>query len=144
MPVDVVTSVEIAQPRAVVADYVADPANATEWYANIRSVEWKTEPPLAVGSRVAFVARFLGRRLAYTYEVREHVPGERLVMSTAQGPFPMTTTYEWSDASVGTRMTLRNSGEPAGFAKLGAPLIATAMRRANEQDLERLRSILER
>lgn len=143
MPVDVVTAMEIARPRDEVATFAADPDQATRWYENIRSVEWQTAPPLAVGSRVAFVASFLGRRLAYTYEVQEHVPGERLVMRTAQGPFPMTTVYEWADAPGGTRMTLRNSGEPAGFARLGAPMIAAAMRRANEQDLRRLQRILE-
>src|SRR5207248_7276288 len=108
-------------------------------------VEWKTEPPLAVGSRIAFVARFLGRQLAYTYEIRELLPGERLVMSTEEGPFPMETTYTWADAAGGaTRMTLRNRGEPSGFSKLGAQIMATAMRRANRKDLERLKRILER
>ena len=126
------------------AAYASDVENATEWYANIASVEWETPPPMAVGSRVAFVARFLGRRLAYTYEVRELVPGERLVMSTAQGPFPMETTYTWHDAAPGTtRMTLRNRGEPRGFKRVGAPVMARAMRRANEQDLARLKRILE-
>jgi hypothetical protein len=108
------------------------------------SVEWRTPKPLAVGTRVAFVARFLGRRLAYTYEVRELVPGERLVMSTDEGPFPMETTYEWVDTERGTRMTLRNRGEPSGFAKVGSPMMARAMRRANRKDLERLKEILER
>lgn len=144
MPVDVLTSVEIARPRAEVAAYAADPDNATQWYENIRSVEWRTAPPLAVGSRVAFVASFLGRRLAYTYEVLELVPGDRLVMSTAQGPFPMTTTYAWADSPTGTSMTLRNTGEPSGFARVGAPMLARAMRRANEKDLRRLKEILER
>ena len=110
----------------------------------IRSVEWKTPPPVAVGTRVAFVAQFLGRRLAYTYEVREHVPGVRLVMSTKEGPFPMETTYTWEDtATGGTRMTLRNRGEPTGFFRLLAPVMTTAMRRANRSDLSRLKSILE-
>jgi hypothetical protein len=113
------------------------------WYVNIKSVEWKTDKPLAVGSRLAFVASFLGRRLEYTYEVREFVPGERFVMSTEQGPFPMETTYAWEDAPAGTRMTLRNRGEPAGFAKVAAPMMATAMRRANEKDLRRLKQLLE-
>lgn len=144
MAVDVVTRVEIARPRSTVAAYAAGPDTATEWYENIRSVEWQTARPLAVGSRVDFVARFLGRRLAYTYEVRELVPGERLVMSTTQGPFPMTTTYEWADSPAGTSMTLRNSGEPSGFAALGAPLVAAAMRRANQRDLRLLKAILER
>ena len=144
MPVDVATEIEIARPRAAVAAYAIDPDNATAWYVNIKAVEWQTERPLAVGSRVAFVARFLGRRLAYTYEVRQLVPGARFVMSTAEGPFPMETTYAWADtASGGTRMTLRNRGEPAGFSRIAAPLLASAMRRANRKDLCRLKAILE-
>src|SRR3954454_8552547 len=118
MAVNVQTQIEISRPRAEVAAYATDVGNATEWYENIKAVEWKTEPPLAVGSQVAFVAQFLGRRLAYTYEIRELVPGERLVMSTAQGPFPMETTYTWSDAGDGTLMSLRNRGQPAGFKRL--------------------------
>jgi hypothetical protein len=107
-------------------------------------VEWQTEPPVAAGSRIAFVARFLGRRLEYTYEVTELVPGERLVMRTANGPFPMETTYAWADApGGGTRMTLRNRGEPAGSSKVAAPMMAAAMRRANRKDLERLKQLLE-
>ena len=145
MPVDVLTEIEIGRPRAEVAAYAADPANATAWYENIERVEWKSDPPLAVGARIAFVARFLRRTLAYTYEVRELVPGERLVMRTADGPFPMETTYTWEDiGGGGTRMTLRNRGEPAGFSRLAAPVLAGAMRRANRKDLRRLKQLLER
>ena len=143
MSVDVVTEIVIARPRAEVAAFACDPDNATRWYENIESVEWRTPPPLGVGSRLEFVARFLGRRLAYTYEVREHVEGERFVMSTAQGPFPMETTYAFADCAEGTRMSLRNRGEPSGFAKVGAPLMERAMRRANHADLRRIKEILE-
>jgi uncharacterized membrane protein len=145
MPVDVVTEIEIARPREAVARYAADPANAPEWYENIAKVEWLSGPPLALGSRMAFVASFLGRRLCYTYEVRELVPDERLVMRAADGPFPMETTYTWADAPGDrTRMTLRNRGEPSGFSKVATPLLARAMRRANRKDLARLKRILER
>ena len=142
--VDVETSIEIERPRSVVAAYVSDPDNATRWYVNITSVEWKTPPPAVVGSRIAFVARFLGRQIAYTYEVRDVVANERFVMSTAEGPFPMETTYTWQDTqSGGTRMTLRNAGEPSGFGKMAAPVMSAAMRRANQKDLTRLKTILE-
>jgi uncharacterized protein YndB with AHSA1/START domain len=144
MDVDVVTETTIARPLEVVAAYATDPTNAPEWYANIDSVEWQTPLPARVGSQVAFVARFLGRRLAYTYELVELVPGERLVMRTAQGPFPMETTYTWQPVGDGaTRMTLRNRGEPSGFSKLTAPFMAGAIRRANCKDLAGLRRILE-
>ena len=145
MAVDVQCEIEIPRPRAEVAAYASDPDKTTTWYANIEAVEWGTPRPLAVGSRLGFVATFLGRRLTYTYEVRELVPGDRLVMSTAQGPFPMETTYAWQDAGEGsTRMTLRNRGEPAGFAKIAAPVMARAMRRAMTKDLQRLSGILQR
>jgi uncharacterized protein YndB with AHSA1/START domain len=144
MPVDVVTEIEIAAACDEVFRYASDPASAPEWYENIQSVEWRSEPPLAVGSRIAFVASFLGRRLEYVYEVRELLPRERLVMSTADGPFAMETTYTWEDTPAGgTRMTLRNRGEPSGFSKVAAPLLAGAMRRANRKDLARLKQILE-
>lgn len=144
MPVDILTEVEIDRPRGEVAAYASNPDNTTTWYENIEVVEWKSPKPAAVGSRIAFVARFLGRRLAYTYEVKAIVPGERLVMLTAEGPFPMETTYTWEGTpNGGTRMTLRNRGEPSGFSRLAAPVLAGAMRRANRKDLLRLKAVLE-
>jgi hypothetical protein len=142
--VDVTTETTIECDPAVVADYAVDPDNAREWYANIESAAWVTDPPLAVGSRFAFVARFLGRRLAYTYEVRELDLPHRFVMSTDEGPLPMETTYSWSAADAGgTRMSLRNRGVPAGFSRAFAPLMVPAMRRATARDLSRLKDLLE-
>jgi uncharacterized membrane protein len=142
--VDVVTEIVIKRPRSEVAAYVEDADHATTWYQNIKSVEWRTDKPARVGSRFAFVARFLGRTIAYVYEIREWDLGRRLVMSTADGPFAMETTYTWDDdPGGGTRMTLRNRGEPTGFSGIAAPLMASAMRRANTKDLARLKSILE-
>lgn len=142
--VDVRTEIEIERPRDVVAAFAADPDNATRWYANIKRVTWKSPRPLAVGTQVEFAAEFLGRRLVYTYAVEEWLPGERFVMATAEGPFPMRTTYAWRDApGGGTTMELRNQGEPSGFKSIVAPLMRLAMKRENRKDLRRLKGLLE-
>jgi hypothetical protein len=144
MTVDVISEIEIARPRAEVAAFAANPDNAPLWYVNIKSVQWRTAPPLGVGSQLAFVAHFLGRRLVYTYEVVEFIAHERLVMRTAEGPFPMETTYAWeSTPTGGSHMTLRNRGEPRGFSRLLSPFMSAAMRRANRNDLARLKAVLE-
>lgn len=142
--VDIRTEIEIERPRADVAAYSSDPDNVTAWYENIERVDWVTPPPLVVGSQIAFFARFLGRSLSYTYVIRELVPDERLVMSTSDGPFPMETSYTWSETAASTTiMALRNRGEPSGFAKVTTRVMESAIQRANRKDLERLKVILE-
>jgi uncharacterized membrane protein len=144
MNVDVSTDVVIDCPLSTVSGYASDPDNVPEWYVNIKSVEWKTARAVNVGARVAFVAQFLGRRLAYTYEIVEFIPGERLVMRSADGPFPMETTYAWQPLGTDrTRMTLRNRGTPTGFSAWAAPFMAYVMRRANRKDLALLKGLLE-
>ena len=144
MGVDVRTRIEIARPRGDVAAFASDPDCTPLWYSNIKEATWKSPKPLAVGSQIEFVAEFLGRRLVYTYEVKEFVPGERFVMETAEGPFPMRTTYSWSDApGGGTAMELRNAGEPSGFKAVAAPFMRLAIKRENRKDLQRLKELLE-
>jgi hypothetical protein len=140
---DVTVQATIERPLPLVAAYAADPTNAVHWTTNIISAKWQGTPGVAVGSRVAFVANFLGRRLEYTYEIVEYLPGERLVMRTDEGPFPMETTYTWAPAAGGTLMSLRNRGTPTGFSRLATPLIAANVRRANREDLAALKGILE-
>lgn len=143
--VDVTTTIIISVPKEKVSAYAANPDNAPQWYKNIKSVEWKTQKHLVSGSQIAFKAKFLGKELSYTYEITQFIPGEKLVMRTAEGPFPMETTYQWlAIDNDSTLMTLRNMWQPSGFSKLFAPFMALAMKRANKKELALIRSILEK
>jgi hypothetical protein len=143
--VDVLTEIIINRPRKIVAEYAANPDHAPEWYVNIHSAEWITQRTLAIGSQVAFKATFLGRELAYIYEIVEYIPGEKLIMRTANGPFPMETTYTWESMDQDTTiMKLRNRGNPDGFSRIFTPFMSYMMRRANNKDLRKIKEILEK
>jgi hypothetical protein len=142
--VNITTEITIHAPMAAVSAYAANPDHAPEWYINIQVAEWKTPKPLSVGSRIAFVAQFLGRKLSYTYEITAFIPHQKRVMKTAEGPFPMETTYTWTAVDDRTtKMTLQNQGHPTGFSKWLAPFMANMMRKANTKDLQKLKQILE-
>jgi uncharacterized membrane protein len=142
--VDVLTEIVIHRPREAVANYASNPGHAPRVVHQHQGGQLETAPPLTIGSRVAFRAHFLGRDLDYVYEFTELEPGARLVMETAQGPFPMQTTYTWTDAGdSSTRMALRNTGKPAGFSAVVNLVMAPMMRRAMQKDLAKLKQILE-
>lgn len=141
--VDVITRVNINAPLQKVAAFACNPDNAPKWYVNIKSAERLSSGDLATGSHIAFTAHFLGKKLSYTYEVVEFSE-TRFVMRTAQGPFPMETSYLFKRIDERTtEMTLRNMGQPSGFSKLFAPFMSTMMRKANQKDLNKIKSILE-
>jgi uncharacterized protein YndB with AHSA1/START domain len=144
VPVDISSEIVIDRPRAEVAAFVGDPDNAPAWYEHVKRVVWRTPRPLAVGTRIGFMAESLGKQLEFVYEVTALVPGERLVMRTEAGRFPIETTYAWKDEpGGGTRMSLTNHSEPRGVGRLSAMLLRRSMRRSDAKTLSRLKAVLE-
>ncbi len=141
--VDVITQIIINKSLNEVSAFACNPDNAPLWYVNIKSVEWKTEKPLKLNSQIAFVAHFMGKKLSYTYEIVE-MNENKFAMRTAEGPFPMETTYTFKKINNNiTEMSLRNCGNPTGFSKFFAPFMSMMMRNVNMKDLKKLKSILE-
>jgi uncharacterized membrane protein len=143
--IDITAEVAIRRPVSDVAAYMIDPANDPEWIGGVREVQLETPPPLGVGSRVARVAYFLGRRVEYVNEVTELDPERVLDMRSVKAPFPMRVTYSFEpiDGRAATRVRNRVRGGAAGLFALFGPLLGPLVKRSVQKDLERLRDVLE-
>ncbi len=143
MPIDVKAEVVINRAREDVASYAMNPDNDPIWIGGIKEARMLTEPPLAQGTQVDRVAKFLGKRIEYVLEVVEHDPKALLAMRSVKVPFPMEVTYEFEEAAGGTLARIRIQGEARGFYKLGGPLMSRAVKRNITKDLKALKGLLE-
>lgn len=114
---DVITQIQINKSIQDIALYALNPDNAPKWYVNIKSIEWKMQPPLSAGTQMAFKAEFVGRIFAYTYEFAQLVPGNKLVIQTFEGAFQMQTACTFKKISDDKpKLVLHNAGTPTGFS----------------------------
>jgi hypothetical protein len=144
--VDVTVDRAIARPRAEVAAFAMDPANDIRWIGALTSVRRLRDDgaPVAVGSRVERVARFLGRDLRYVNEIDALEPGRRLAMHSIEAPFPMRVTYEFDDGpGGGTVARIRAEGDAGRHYRLAGPLLRGMVRGGIRRDLRRLGRVLE-
>ncbi len=142
MEVAVSVTITIRRPREVVAAYLFDSANDPRWIGGLRSARTLTPGPIAVGSQVERVARFLGRRIEYVNEVVDLSP-ERLEMRSVKAPFPMHVTYSLRERGDTTEIMNQVDGDVGRFFGLLRPLVRRAMRRNISKDLARLRDQVE-
>jgi uncharacterized membrane protein len=143
MSIDVTAQVHVSRPREEVAAYMTDPTNEPEWIGGLRETTLLGDSPVAVGSRVARVASFLGRKVEYVNEITRLEPGRLLDMRSVKAPFPMQITYSFQDHDGGTLVRNRVQGG-SRLISLGSPLFGPIIRRNIRKDLERLREVLER
>ena len=137
-PVNVTVTRTIPVDRMALASFVADLNNSPLWCHTVNAVNHIGLVSSAVGSKFVVDSEFLGRHISYAYEIMEHIPGQRLLMASSDGPFPIETVYAWQEVRGGTRIRLTNRGYPSGFSVYLNPIYSFAMRREMTKDLRQL------
>jgi hypothetical protein len=143
MSTDVKVEVAIARPRAAVAAFMFDPRHDAAWTTGVLEVRPRQEGRLRAGARVERVAKFLGRKFAYEYEVTA-ASGDDFVEMRVTEPFPMHIRYELADApDGGTLARIHATGEARGFFRVAGPLLNPMVRRSIAADLKKLKECVE-
>ena len=143
---EVTTKLVIAKPRERVAEFAAEPDNAPKWRSRVKSVTWKTERPVTVGSRIAFEAQNSGKKGGTVFEVTMFEPGHAMKMRSIGAPYPLELIYVWEEGETAgtTNCKVISRAKPEGLNKVISPFLKGQYKSDNLADLKKLKEIVER
>jgi uncharacterized protein YndB with AHSA1/START domain len=138
-------STTIRRPIAEVFSYVSDATNEPAWHTDAAEARPLTDGPIGVGSRIAYVFPFMGRRSTSIGEVVEFEPPHLEAIHFDNGPFGLKPriTYRFEDLGGSCRFTRQAEADTHGLTRLIAPFMQRLLARRSASFVENLRRRLE-
>jgi len=139
-------TVLIARPTGEVFDFLMLAENLPRWDSSMLECAQVGSGAVTVGTRYRGTSKILGRRIEWTTEVVEFVPGVRAASQSVEGTLTFTVLYEVSASPAGT--TLRyclaaESGLDGAFGRAMEPIVQRAQTKVVRANLDKLASLLE-
>jgi uncharacterized membrane protein len=122
-------TVTIDAPLQVVFDYLVDGQNLPAWDASITECVRIGPGPIEVGTRYRGASKIMGRRIEWTTEVIDLVPGVRAASRSVEGSLRFTIRYEFAETPEGTSvryLLTADSGLGGAFGRVMEPLVEKA------------------
>lgn len=140
---ELTSSVLIRRPAPEVFAYLAEPSNNPAWQKGMRSCEWTTDGPIAVGLQYRQVASFLGKAVRSVFEVTDFVDGETIAFATIESTFPIQVRRSVAAQSKGTCLVTAVIGGGPRVPKFLEGIMGKMAQRSVTKDYERLVAVLE-
>jgi uncharacterized membrane protein len=139
-------SVIIARPAAEVLDFLVRAENLPRWDSSVVECVQLDAAPVTVGTRYRGASKILGRRVEWTVELTDFVPGRKSESTSVDGQSAFTVSYDLSAVSDGTRLRYRlaaDSGFGGAFGRAMEPLIEKAQTNVVKANLATLVRLLD-
>ncbi|MBD0291847.1 MAG: SRPBCC family protein [Thermoleophilia bacterium] len=138
-------TVEIECPAAAVFPYLAAPECRLQWMGALAASEQVTDGELGVGTRFRDVFEDHGQRIELDAEIVEYEPNRRLATRLSAAQFESTARQELAETGRHTSVTTTIATEyKSRVARIMAGVITRHAQRRLEEDLARLKALVER
>ncbi len=137
------TSLVIRRSVEDVFTFVSNYRNSPRWVSGALQHTKVSAGPIGVGTMIRTTGRTMGLRVEATRIVTAYEPYARYAFKSEYRQVPLTTTFLFEPISDGTRLTVVVEGEPTGLFKAATPLVLVTIRQQFENDLRRLKTLLE-
>ena len=134
----------IDKPVKDVFSFITNPANMPKWNAAIVSMEQITPGAVGLGTKFKNVGEMMGRRIEGEMEVIAFEPDSKYGFQMNAGPMQINMTITFKTVGTGTKLSLNAQGNPAGVFKLAEPVMQGRVKSMMEENLARLKSVLEK
>ncbi|MEW6085063.1 MAG: SRPBCC family protein [Chloroflexota bacterium] len=134
----------IDKPIKHVFAFAANPNNMSKWNSAVVSLEQITPGTVGVGTKFKSVGEMMGRRIEGEMQVTAYEPDTKCGYQVNAGPMQVNLTLTFKTVGTGTKISLNAQGNPAGVFKLAEPMMAGRVKSMMEENLARLKSVLEK
>jgi carbon monoxide dehydrogenase subunit G len=134
----------IDRPVKDVFAFVVNPDNMPKWNSAVVSLQQITPGKIDVGTKFKNVGEALGRRIEGEMQVVAFEPDSKYGFQMNAGPMQVNVLLSFKTVGTGTKLNLNAQGNPAGFFKLAEGVLAGRVKSMMEENLTRLKSVLEK
>jgi len=134
----------IDKPVKDVFAFITNPANMAKWNSAVVSMEQITPGAVGLGTKFKNVGEMMGRRIEGQMEVVAFEPDSKYGFQMNAGPMQINVTITFKTVGTGTKLSLNAQGNPAGVFKLAEPVMQGRVKSMMEENLARLKSVLEK
>jgi len=134
----------IDKPVKDVFAFITNPANMAKWNSAVVSMEQITPGAVGLGTKFKNVGEMMGRRIEGEMQVVAFEPDSKYGFQMNAGPMQINVTITFKTVGTGTKLSLNAQGNPAGVFKLAEPVMQGRVKSMMEENLARLKSVLEK
>ena len=134
----------IDKPVKDVFAFVTNPANMPKWNSAVVSMEQITPGAVGLGTKFKNVGEMMGRRIEGEMQVVAFEPDIKYGFQMNAGPVQVNVTLSFKTVGTGTKLSLNAQGNPGGLFKLAEPVMQGRVKSMMEENLARLKSVLEK
>lgn len=134
---EIEVSKEMSASPARVAGIMFDPRHDSDWMGNARLAEVPHRDWLAVGTRIRREGNLMGRKIAWTARIEEHVPERLLRFQFVEGPISGEISYRIESSEAGSLVTIHDRSQ------FSFTVMSWMVRKQFDDDLDRLARLVE-
>ncbi len=135
-------TVTIRQTPEKVFSYLTDIDKIQMW-SPVENMKLITPGSVGVGSQFSQTVSILGKSFETITEVTTNNPPTSYAIKATSGPMPFEQRFTLTPTTEGTQLDTVIEGEPGGLLKLAGPVVASAVNKQLNDQLNKLKQLLE-